>query len=245
MQPVVATEPVSWQSSLQNALGVYLPNLLGGLAILLVGWIVALILAAVTRKGLAALRVNERLNAQTQSTIDFQKIAGRVVFWAVLLLVAISMFGVLNVQGVTGPLSTLANTVMLYLLRLLMALLLVAIAWMLATVVRSLVNKGLAATKLDDKLAESADMQPLSATMGNVVHWLISRVGTEPHRQASLSRPVPRPLPSGRMVSGIEVAASVRPFTPPAATRAPAAPGAPASRRRAAGRLCDEKHPGR
>lgn len=173
MQPVVTTEPVSWQASLQNALGVYLPNLLGGVAILLVGWIVALILAAATRKGLAALRVNERFNAQTQSTTDFQKIAGRVVFWAVLLLAVIGMFGVLNVDGVSGPLSTLANTVMLYLPRLLMALLLAAIAWVLATVVRSLVNKGLAATKLDDKLSESADMQPLSATMGNVVYWLI------------------------------------------------------------------------
>ena len=173
MQPVIPVEPVSWQSSLQNALGVYLPNLLGGLAILLVGWIVALVLAAVTRKGLAALKVNERLNAQTHSGTDFQKIAGRVVFWAVLLLAVIGMFGVLNVDGVSGPLSTLANTVMLYLPRLLMALLLVVIAWVLATVVRSLVNRGLAATRLDDKLSESADMQPLSATMGNVAYWLI------------------------------------------------------------------------
>lgn len=173
MQPVITAEPVSWQSSLQNALGVYLPNLLGGLAVLLVGWIVALVLAAVTRKGLGALRVNERLNAQTHSGTDFQKIAGRVVFWAVLLLAVIGMFGVLNVDGVSGPLSTLANTVMLYLPRLLMALLLAVIAWLLATVVRSLVNRGLAATRLDDKLSESADMQPLSATMGNVVYWLI------------------------------------------------------------------------
>ncbi len=173
MQTALTTEPVSWQSSLQNALGVYLPNLLGGLAILLVGWIVALLLAAVTRKGLAALRVNERLNAQTQSTTDFQRIAGRVVFWAVLLLAVIGMFGVLNVDGVSGPLSTLANTVMLYLPRLLMALLLAAIAWVLATVVRSLVNRALSATRLDEKLSESADMQPLSASMGNVAYWLI------------------------------------------------------------------------
>ena len=173
MQPVITTEPVSWQSSLQNALGVYLPNLLGGLAILLVGWIVALALAAVTRKGLAALRVNERLDAQTHSSTNFEKIAGRVVFWAVMLLAVIGMFGVLNVDGVSGPLSTLANTVMLYLPRLLMALLLAVVAWLLATVVRTVVNKALAATKLDDKLSESADMQPLSATMGNVAYWLI------------------------------------------------------------------------
>jgi hypothetical protein len=175
MQDMVTTtaSPAGWQSSLPNALIAYLPNLLGGLAVLLVGWIVALALAAATRKGLGALRTNERLNAQTQSSTDFQKIAGRVVFWAVLLLAVIGMFGVLNVDGVSGPLSTLANTVMLYLPRLLMALLLAAIAWLLATVVRTVVNKALAATRLDDKLSESADMQPLSATMGNVAYWLI------------------------------------------------------------------------
>ena len=171
--PMLPAEPMSWQSSLQNALGVYLPNLLGGLAVLLVGWIVALALAAVVRKGLGALRVNERLNAQTQSAANFEKIAGRIVFWAVMLLAVIGMFGVLNVDGVSGPLSTLANTVMLYVPRLLMALLLVAVAWVLATVVRGLVNRALAATRLDEKLSESAEMQPLSASMGNVAYWLI------------------------------------------------------------------------
>ena len=45
-----------WLNSLQESLGVYLPHLLGGLAILLIGWIAALVLAAATRKGLAALR---------------------------------------------------------------------------------------------------------------------------------------------------------------------------------------------
>lgn len=164
---------VDWQSSLQNSLGVYLPNLLGGLAILLVGWIVALVLAAGTRKGLAALRTNERLNAQAQSKLDFEKIAGRVVFWAVLLLALLGMFSVLNVDGVSGPLSTLANTVMLYLPRILLALLLAAVAWLVATIVRSLVNRALSATKLDDRLSESAEMQPLSATMGNVAYWLV------------------------------------------------------------------------
>lgn len=173
MQNVITTEPVSWQASLQNALGVYLPNLLGGLAVLLVGWIVALAMSAATRKGLGAIRVNERLNAQTGASTDYRKIAGRIVFWAVMLLAVIGMFGVLNVDGVSGPLSTLANTVMLYLPRLLMALLLAAIAWLLATVVRGVVNRALAATRLDEKLSESADMQPLSASMGNVAYWLI------------------------------------------------------------------------
>ena len=165
MQPVT--------QNLQTSLGVYLPNLLGGIAILLVGWIVALALSAGTRKGLAALRTNERLNSQTHGSLDFERIAGRIVFWAVLLLALLGMFSVLNIDGVSGPLGTLANTVMAYLPRLLLAIALAALAWLVATVVRTLVNRGLGATRLDERLSASADMQPLSGTMGNVAYWLV------------------------------------------------------------------------
>lgn len=163
----------SWQQSLQTSLGVYLPNILGAIAILLVGWIVALLAAAATRKGLAALRANERLSTQARSTLDIEKIAGRIVFWGILLLAAIGMFGVLRIDGVSGPLSTLATTVMLYLPRLLLAAALAVLAWLLATVVRGVINKTLGATRMDEKLSESADMRPLSQTMGNVAYWLV------------------------------------------------------------------------
>ena len=164
---------MSWLSSLQSSLGGYLPSILGALAILLLGWIVALAASAATRKGLAKLGTNQRLSAQTESTLDFERIAGRVVFWAILLLAVIGMFGVLHVDGVSGPLSTLANTVMMYLPRLLLAIALAVIGWLVATLVRTVVNKALGATRVDEKLSESADMRPLSDTMGNVAYWLV------------------------------------------------------------------------
>lgn len=166
-------QPVTWQQSLQSSLGVYLPNILGALAILLIGWIIALVAAAATRKGLAALRTNERLNAQTQSSLNFERIAGRVVFWAILLLAVIGTFSVLNVEGISNPLSELAATVLLYLPRLLLAALLALLAWVVATVLRTVVNKALGATTLDERLSQDAEMQPLSKTMGNVAYWLV------------------------------------------------------------------------
>jgi hypothetical protein len=166
-------EPVTWQHSLQHSLGVYLPNILGAIAILLVGWVVALVASAATRKGLAALRTNERLGAQTQSAVDFERISARVVFWAILLLALIGMFGVLRVDGVSGPLSTLATTVMLYLPRLLLAAGLALLAWLVATVVRTVVNRALGATRLDDRLSQTAGMKPLAQTMGNVGYWVV------------------------------------------------------------------------
>ena len=166
-------QPVTWQHSLQNSLGVYLPSMLGALAILLLGWIVALAASAGTRKGLAALRTNERLNRHTAGQTNFERIAGRVAFWAVLLLALIGAVGVLRIEGVSGPLSTLATTIMLYLPRLLLAVGLALLALLVASVVRSVVNRALGATRMDEKLSETADMQPLSHTMGNVAYWLV------------------------------------------------------------------------
>lgn len=164
---------VPWQVNLQNSLGTYLPNLLGGIALLLVGWFVALLLSALTRRGLMALQVNDKLNANTHSRIDFERIAARLVFWFVLLLAILGMFSVLDLQGISGPLSLLAGTVMAYVPRLLLAIGLAALAWLVATVIRSLVNRALGATRLDDTLSESAGMEPVSATMGNVAYWLV------------------------------------------------------------------------
>ena len=166
-------DSMSWLSSLQTSLGGYLPSILGALAILLVGWIVALAASAATRKGLGKLGANRRLSSQTETTLDFERITGRVVFWAIMLLTVIGMFGVLQVDGVSGPLSTLANTVMLYLPRLLLAIALAVIGWLVATLVRTIVNKALGVTHFDEKLSEGADMRPISDTMGNVAYWLV------------------------------------------------------------------------
>ncbi|MBA2237305.1 MAG: mechanosensitive ion channel [Lysobacter sp.] len=166
-------QPVTWQHSLQNSLGVYLPSILGALAILLIGWLVALLAAAATRRGLGALRTNERLTEHTRSSMNFERIAGRIVFWTILLLAVIGMFSVLDVQGISNPLSQLASTVLLYLPRLLLAALLALLAWIVATIVRTVVNKALGATSFDERLSRDAEMQPLSATMGNVAYWLV------------------------------------------------------------------------
>jgi len=162
-----------WQTSLQNSLGVYLPSILGGIAILLVGWIIALVAAGATRRALAAIGTNQRLGAHTQTSVDFQRIAGRVVFWLIMLLALLGMFSVLQVQGVSGPLSTLATTVMMYLPRLLLAVALAVVAWLVATIVRTLVNRTLSKTRVDERLAQGADMKPLSQSMGNVAYWLV------------------------------------------------------------------------
>lgn len=166
-------QPVTWQNSFQTSLGVYLPTLLGALAIVLVGWLVALALSAAVRNALARVGTNQRLASHTQSHVNVENIISRVVFWAILLLAIVGAFSVLQIEGVSGPLSDLASTVLGYLPRLLLAAALAGLAWLVATIVRRIVNTGLGATRLDERLSQDAGMQPLSHTMGNVAYWLV------------------------------------------------------------------------
>ncbi|MGQ4661162.1 mechanosensitive ion channel [Lysobacter sp. F6437] len=157
---------VTWQDSVQNSFGPYLPGILGGLAILLVGWIVALIASALTRKGLAAVNANQRLSAQTRSNVDIERIASRIVFWTILLVALIGALSFMHVDGVSGPLSSFASTII-------PAAVLALVAWLVATLARVVVNKALAASQLDEKLSEKANAQPMSQTLGNVAYWLV------------------------------------------------------------------------
>ncbi|WP_052101499.1 mechanosensitive ion channel [Novilysobacter arseniciresistens] len=151
---------------MQHSFGPHLPYILGGVAILLVGWIVALVAGALTRKGLDALNANQRLATHTRSQVDIERIAGRIVFWAVLLMAVVGALSVMNVDGVTGPLAGFVGTII-------PAAVLALVAWVVATLARVVVNKALAATQLDEKLSEKADTQPMSHTLGNVAFWLV------------------------------------------------------------------------
>ncbi len=156
--------------------GDYLPRIIGAIAILIIGWIVALICRSLTRKALNRLNVNERLSSQAGAGLDISRIVASIVFWVIMLFALIGMFNLLNFPSVSNPLSALAAAVMLYLPRLLLAAILAVVAWLLATVARKLVRRGIAATKLEQKLAESnagSDTAPMSQTLADVVFWLI------------------------------------------------------------------------
>jgi len=158
----------TWYLPLQASLGTYLPIILGALAVLLIGWIIALVASSLARKGLAKVRANERLATQTKSGTDFERLGGRFVFWIIFLVALVGALGILRIDGVTGPLSGLVNT-------LVPAIVLGVVAWLVATVVRVVVHKVLGATTLDEKLvdADRPARPPLSRTMGDVAYWLV------------------------------------------------------------------------
>ena len=160
--------------SLAGTLGAYLPKLAGGIGILIVGWLLAMLARAGIRKALSMAKLNQRIgNENSESTIDLEGGIAHGVFWLILLMTFIAIFNALDLELVSHPLESLATKVFDFLPQLIAGGVLLLVAWLIASLVRTLVNKGLAASSLDEKLSDSAGMKPMSENVGNILYWLI------------------------------------------------------------------------
>jgi hypothetical protein len=170
---------------IQNSIGVYLPNLLLAIGILIVGWIVALALSALTRNLLRRTNIDNRIAASVSGDpnvrpeqISIERWVSGIVFWLIILFTLVVFFQVLNVPAISGPLGNFLDQIVSYIPGILGALVLLAIAWLLATLLRAIVVRVLDASGLARRLSEDAEVRPqdrtsISQTIGNVVYWLV------------------------------------------------------------------------
>ena len=170
-------DPNTFSRELESSLGQYLPAVLGAVAILVIGLLVALAVRALVRNGLTRLRVNERINSHAGGAatgrLDVVAIAASIGFWFIIIITVIGVFSVLRFDGLYAPFSALVAEVMLYLPRIVLAGILALVAWLLATVLRAGINRLMAASHWDEKLSDSAGVKPISSVLGNVVYWLV------------------------------------------------------------------------
>ena len=94
-------------------------------------------------------------------------------YYVVLLLALIGFFNALQLHMVAGPLQSLVDQMFAYAPKIAAAGVLALVAWVLAMILRKLAVKGLAATKLDEKMSAEAGMPPMSDTLGNVLYWIV------------------------------------------------------------------------
>ncbi len=159
--------------SLQSTLGALLPRLLGALGILLVGWLVAVIIRAGLRKALGFFKVNERVRATSGTEVDLEAGVAKGAYYVILGLVLLAFFNALSLELVSGPLQALLTELFAFAPRLVAAVALLIVAWIIATLVRRIVTRALAGTRLDERLSEPAGMRPMSESLGNVLYWLV------------------------------------------------------------------------
>ncbi len=157
-----------WQS-----LAEHLPGILGAIAILVGGWIVAIVGRALVRKSLGYIELNRRVKSATGSEMNIEHGIAVGVFYIILVFALIGFFNALDLPMVSGPLEALVSKVLGFAPNLIGAGVLLLIAFILATVLRRLATKVLASTELDSRLSDAAGMRPISASLANVLYWLV------------------------------------------------------------------------
>ncbi|HEY9643566.1 MAG TPA: mechanosensitive ion channel [Coleofasciculaceae cyanobacterium] len=172
------------QPGFLSEVGVFLPRLLGAIALLVIGWIIALIVASVLRSLLKRTDIDNRIarwmTGRPQSDADslpVEKWISAVVFWIIMAFAIVAFLNALQLQSVSAPLNSFLQQIFNYLPRLGSAALLLGVALLVATLAKLVVTRGLARFNLDDRLAAQTggETSPflLNDTLGNALYWFI------------------------------------------------------------------------
>ena len=163
-----------------SAVTMYAPRVLGALAILVVGWLIALALSGGLRGLLRKTGMNERLPNWLGSGegMDPAAVLARIFFYILMLFVLVGVFQALGLTMITEPLNALLNEIFLYAPKLLAAAALLAVALILATAVRKVLAHVLAGANVDARLHEQAgpgagEQKPVSRSLAETAYWLI------------------------------------------------------------------------
>jgi len=168
---------------ISESVAAYIPNLIGALAILIIGWIIALVLSAVVRSVFKRTKLDTKLAnwaavKEGQEAPDVAKGIGKVTFWLTMILVLVAFFEALRLTLVTDPFNRLMNQVFQFFPQLFGAVLLLLIAWVVASSIRVLITRAMDAAGIEERIGTQAGVEgakrvPLAKTIGDVVYWLI------------------------------------------------------------------------
>lgn len=176
-------------STVIEQLFVIVPPLLGAIAILVVGFILANIAKGIVGKLLDVVLGNSMVSGLIRGEAEpgseeeraaKSAISGGVsagVFWIIMLFALLAFFNALQLSIVSEPITGLLNQVFEFLPNIFGAAALAAVAWVLATVVKLVVGRGLEEMNLNQRLGleseDGAESMSLADTLANVLYWFI------------------------------------------------------------------------
>ncbi|MGF1589285.1 MAG: mechanosensitive ion channel [Pleurocapsa sp.] len=169
------------QTQLGLNLGVSILSIISAILIFVIGWIIAAVLKGLIKKILNSTDIDNRLAAAVMGqrggeSLPIESWIANLVFWIIMLFVIIAALNALNLQAVSAPLNTLLDQIAAFIPRILGAAFLLAIAWVVATIVKTVVTRGLGALNVEQRLglssADTGDFS-LTDTLGNALYWFV------------------------------------------------------------------------
>ena len=158
--------------NISGQVGQYLPGILTALAVLIIGWIVAKIIAMLVGKALKKTGAGAKLSRMIspKGDVDASKVVSKGVFYMLMLFVLIAFFNVLNLPMVSKPLDAFLAQVFDYAPRIISALGLGVVAYVLARVVKEVTKGGLEAVDIDSRIANLGNSaNSLKSAAGNAL----------------------------------------------------------------------------
>ncbi len=166
---------------LTESAGGYLPKIIGAIVILIVGWIVALGVSAIVRRLLKKTSLDNKIAKSISvksDSIEIENVLAKIVYYLIMLFVAMAVFVVLGLTQVIDPINNLLAQVLEFLPRFVGAGILVLVAWVIAAITKAVLSRALDSIKLDENLAKKANLSAadgicLSNNIAEVAYWLI------------------------------------------------------------------------
>ena len=173
-----------WDSTISNLgtdFGSSILNVLKAIIILIVGWIISGIAKSIIKRILNATDIDNRIAAWVTGqrggeSLPIEDWIADLFCWLIRLFVIVAFLNALDLEAVSAPLNSLLDQVTRFIPQIIGAGILLGVAWVLATLAKTIVIRGLGAFKLDEKLeaatGDGTDFS-LGETIGNVLYWFI------------------------------------------------------------------------
>ena len=160
-------------TSFNGYLGGPIGSIIGAILIFIIGWLVALGIAALVRGVLSKVNLNQRMNSSTGKSYDLEGIISKIVFWFIFIIAISGALSQLNLNSISAPFANMVNQVLTFIPNLIAAIAVGVIGWVIATVARTAINAALARTSMDERLSAKAGVKPMSSTIADMVYWFI------------------------------------------------------------------------
>ncbi|MBF0659853.1 mechanosensitive ion channel [Psychrobacter sp. NG25] len=160
-------------TSFNGYLGGPIGSIIGAILIFIIGWLVALGIAALVRNVLSKINLNQRMSSSTGKAYDLEGIISKIVFWFIFIIAISGALNQLNLNSISTPFANMINQVLAFIPNLIGAIAVGVIGWVVATVVRTAINAALAKTSMDERLSAQAGVKPMSSTIADMVYWFI------------------------------------------------------------------------
>lgn len=161
----------------------YLPRTVGALAVLVVGWLLAMVVAGGVRRVMKRTKLDDKLSQWTTSeegAMRFDMAGGvaKVVYYLIMLFVVVGVFQALRLTELTAPINRFLGRAFEYVPQIIGAGILLLVAWVIASLIRLVVTKVLTATKIDEKFSQQAGTDTaakisLSKAVASFLYWLV------------------------------------------------------------------------